>query len=79
MKNTIRILPALIAIAVGAMTGGWLVKLPVVHQVAGRVFQRGKLIALVGQRGIFEADLQARIRERQFCAGRTGDDFDETE
>src|SRR5436305_858017 len=38
-----------------------------------------KLIALVGQRGIFEADLQARIRERQFCAGRTGDDFDETE
>ena len=79
MKNAIRILPALIAIGVGAMTGGWLVKLPVVHQVAGRVFQRGKLIALVGQRGIFEVDLRARIRERQFCAGRTGDDFDETE
>ena len=79
MKNAIRILPALIAIGVGAMTGGWLVKLPVVHQVAGRVFQRGKLIALVGQRGIFEADLRARIRERQFCAGRIGEDFDETE
>ena len=79
MKNTIRILPALIAIAVGTMTGGWLVKLPVVHQVAGRVFQRGKLIALVGQRGIFEVDLRARIRERQFCAGRIGEDFDETE
>ena len=79
MKNAIRIMPALIAIGVGTMTGGWLVKLPVVHQVAGRVFQRGKLIALVGQRGIFEADLRARIRERQFCAERIGEDFDETE
>src|SRR5436853_1319236 len=77
MKNVIRILPALIAIVAGAMMGNWLVRLPVVHKTAGRIFQRGKLIALVGQRGIFEADLRARAREKQFCAGR--EDFDQAE
>ncbi len=77
MKNLIRILPALFAIAAGAVTGGWLVRLPAVHQVAGQIFQRGKLIALVRQSGVFEADLGARIREKQFCAGR--EDSDETE
>jgi len=70
MKNLIRIVPALFAIAAGALIGGWLVRLPVVHQVAGRSFQRGQLIALVGQSGVFEADLRARLREKQFCAGR---------
>jgi parvulin-like peptidyl-prolyl isomerase len=46
----------------------------VIHQLAGQVFQRGKLIALVGQRGIFEAELRARAREKQFCAGREDSD-----
>ncbi len=77
MKNLIRILPALIAIGAGVLTGGWLVRMPVVHQVAGRIFQRGKLIALVGQSGIFETGLRARVREKQFCAGR--EDSDEAE
>jgi len=49
----------------------------VVHEVAGQIFQRGKLIAVVGQRGVFEADLGARLREKQFCAG--SGDFDEAE
>ena len=70
MKNVIRIVPALFAIAAGALVGVWLVRLPVVHQAAGRSFQRGQLIALVGQSGVFEADLRARLREKQFCAGR---------
>jgi hypothetical protein len=74
MKNA---LLALIVIGAGALTGDWLVGFPVVHQVAGDIFQRGKLIALVGQRGIFEADLRANLREKQFCAGR--EDFDEAE
>ena len=77
MKNLIRILPALFAIAVGAVIGGWLVRLPAVHQVAGRIFQRGQLAALVQQCGVFEADLGARLREKQFCAGR--EDSDEAE
>ena len=77
MKNVIRILPALIAISTGALTGSWLVRLPVVHQVAGDIFQRGKLIGLVRQSGVFEADLRARLREKQFCAGR--EDSDEAE
>jgi len=51
--------------------------MPVVHQVAGRIFQRGKLIALVGQSGIFETGLRARVREKQFCSGR--EDSDEAE
>ena len=74
MKNAFL---ALIAVGAGALTGDWLVRLPAVHQVAGHIFQRGKLIALVGQRGIFEAELRARTREKQFCAGR--EDFDEAE
>jgi hypothetical protein len=74
MKNAIRILPALCAIGAGILSGGWLVRLPAVHQVAGRIFQRGELIALVRQSGIFEADLRARLREKQFCAGREDSD-----
>jgi parvulin-like peptidyl-prolyl isomerase len=68
---------ALIAIGMGALTSDWLIRLPVIHQLAGQVFQRGTLIALVGQRGIFEAELGARAREKQFCAGR--EDSDEAE
>ena len=71
MKNAFL---ALIAIGTGALTSDWLVRLPVIHQLAGQVFQRGKLIALVGQRGIFEAELRARAREKQFCAGREDSD-----
>jgi len=74
MKNA---LLALIAIGAGTLASDWLARLPVVHEVAGQVFQRGKLIALVGQRGVFEADLGARLREKQFCAGR--EDSDEAE
>ena len=74
MKNA---LLALIAIGAGALASDWLARLPVVHEVAGQIFQRGKLIALVGQRGVFEADLGARLREKQFCAGR--EDSDEAE
>jgi hypothetical protein len=48
-----------------------------VHQVSGRTFHRGELIALVRQSGVFEADLRARLREKQFCAGR--EDSDEAE
>jgi parvulin-like peptidyl-prolyl isomerase len=77
MKNVARIVSALFAIAAGAATGDWLVRLPAVHQVAGRIFQRGQLVALVRQSGVFEADLGARLREKQFCAGR--EDFEEAE
>jgi hypothetical protein len=74
MKNA---LLALITIGAGALIGDGLVRFPVVHQVAGHIFQRGKLIALVRQSGVFEADVRARLREKQFCAGR--EDFDEAE
>ena len=74
MKNA---LLALIAIGAGALASDWSARLPVVHEVAGQIFQRGKLIAVVGQRGVFEADLGARLREKQFCAGR--EDSDEAE
>lgn len=66
MKNT---LLALIAIGLGAVTAAWLVHFPVMHEVAGRIFQRGKLIALVEEEGIFEADLSALARHKHFCSG----------
>ena len=71
MKNA---LIALIVIGAGALTGDWLARFPVVHQVAGHIFHRGELVALVRQNGVFEADLEARFREKQFCAGREGSD-----
>jgi PPIC-type PPIASE domain len=74
MKNA---LLALIAIGAGALTGAELVRFAVVHQVAGHIFQRGKLIALARQSGVFEADVRARLREKRFCAGR--EDSDEAE
>src|SRR6266581_6401286 len=74
MKNA---LLALITIGAGALSGDWFVRFPVVHQVAGHIFQRGQLIALVRQSGVFEADLRARLREKQFCAGREGSNEDE--
>jgi parvulin-like peptidyl-prolyl isomerase len=74
MKNA---LLALITIGAGALTGAGLGRFPVVHQVAGHIFQRGKLIALARQSGVFEADVRARLREKQFCAGR--EDSDEAE
>jgi len=77
MKNVARIVSALFAIAAGAATGAALVGLPAMHQVAGRIFQRGELIALVRQSGVFEADLRARLREKQFCAGREDSNEDE--
>jgi hypothetical protein len=77
MKNVSRIVFALCAIAAGAVTGTCLVRLPAVHRTAGRIFQRGQLLALVQQSGVFEADLGARLRDKQFCAGR--DDSDEGE
>jgi PPIC-type PPIASE domain len=77
MKNVTRILSPLFVIAAGAVTGDWLVRLPAVHQAAGRIFQRGQLVALVRQSGVFEADLAARLREKQFCAGK--EDSDEAE
>ena len=77
MKNVSRIVSALCAIAAGVVTGGWLVRLPAVHRAAGRIFQRGQLLALVQQSGVFQADLAARLRDKQFCAGR--EDSDEAE
>src|SRR5207237_2503043 len=68
---------ALMAIGAGALGIDLSARRPVVHEVAGQIFQRGKLIAVVGQRGVFEADLGARLREKQFCAGR--EDSDEAE
>lgn len=70
---------ALVIVTLGGLTGGWLVRFPVVHEVAGRIFQRGKLIATVGEEGIFEADLSALARHKRFCAGNGDDPVDKAE
>ena len=70
---------ALLAFVLGVMTGSWIVRYPVIHQLAGQIFQRGELIALVGERGIFEANLNARVQQKQYCAGRTSEAVDPAE
>ena len=69
MKNTTLVL---VAFLLGVAAANWIVRYPAVHRLAGRIFQRGELVALVGQRGIFEADIQARMEQRQYCSGTTG-------
>jgi hypothetical protein len=61
------------------VAGSWIVRYPAVHRVAGRTFQRGELLALVGQRGIFEADVQARAQQKHYCSGMTDEALDPTE
>jgi hypothetical protein len=67
---------ALVALVLGIAAGSWIVRYPAVHRVAGRTFQRGELLALVGQRGIFEADVQARAQQKQYCSGMTDEALD---
>ena len=70
---------ALVALALGILAGSWIVRYPAVHRVTGRIFQRGELLALAGQRGIFEADVQARAQQKQYCSGMTDKPLDSTE
>jgi parvulin-like peptidyl-prolyl isomerase len=70
---------ALVAFVLGIVAGSWIVRYPAVHRIAGRIFHRGELLALVGQRGIFEADVRARAQEKQYCSGMTDETLDRTE
>jgi PPIC-type PPIASE domain len=73
MKNAFL---ALVAFTLGTVTSSWIVRYPAIHRVAGRIFQRGELLALVGQRGIFEADVQARAQQKQYCSGMVAKPLD---
>jgi parvulin-like peptidyl-prolyl isomerase len=70
---------ALVAFVLGIVAGSWIVRYPAPHRVAGRIFQRGELLALVGQRGIFEADVQARVWQKQYCSGMIDEPLDPAE
>ena len=70
---------ALVAFGLGIVAGSWIVRYPAVHRVAGRIFQRGELLALAGQRGIFEADVQAQAQQKRYCSGMTGEPLDPAE
>jgi parvulin-like peptidyl-prolyl isomerase len=70
MKNAVL---AVVALLLGILGGGWVVRYPAVHRLAGRTFHRGELIALVGQRGVYEADLDALAQQKQYCSGQTGE------
>ena len=73
MKGVVLVLLALV---LGIVAGSWIVRYPAVHRVAGQIFHRGELLALVGQRGIFQADVQARTQQKQYCSGTTGERLD---
>jgi PPIC-type PPIASE domain len=70
---------ALVALVLGILAGSWIVRYPAVHRLSGRFFQRGQLLALVGQRGIFEADVRAWADEKRYCSGTTDESLDQTE
>jgi hypothetical protein len=70
---------ALVAFVLGIVAGSWIVRYSAVHRLAGRIFQRGELVALVGQRGIFETDVQARAQQKQYCYGMSGKPLDAAE
>jgi hypothetical protein len=70
---------ALLALVLGIATGSWIVRLPAIHRLAGRFFQRGELVALVGERGIFEADVNASAQQKQYRSGNAGMPLDSAE
>jgi parvulin-like peptidyl-prolyl isomerase len=76
MKNAVL---ALVALVIGIVAGSWIVRDPAVHRLVGRIFQRGELLALVGQRGIFETDVQEGARQKQYCSGMTDEPLDPAE
>jgi AraC-like DNA-binding protein len=63
---------ALVALVLGIAVGICIVRYPAIHRLTGRIFNRGELIALVGQRGVFEADVRVLAQHRQYCSGITG-------
>ena len=67
---------ALAALVLGILAASWIVRYPTVHRVSGRIFHRGELVALVGQRGIFEVDVRALSEQKNYCAGETGASLD---
>lgn len=64
---------ALLALLLGIAAGSWIVRYPAIHRLTGRIFHRGDLVALVGTRGIFEADVEALAQQKQYCSGTTGE------
>jgi parvulin-like peptidyl-prolyl isomerase len=76
MKNAVL---ALVALVIGIVAGSWIVRDPAVHRLVGRIFQRGEMLALVGQRGIFETDVQEGARQKQYCSGMTDEPLDPAE
>src|SRR5438045_1978868 len=76
MKN---IVLALVALVLGMLLGNWLVRYPTIHRFGGRTFHRGELVALVGDRAIFEADVQARAEQNMYCSGTTAESLERAE
>ena len=59
----------LLVIVLGVVTGEWLTRFPLTHDLAGRLAGRGGLVALVGRAGIFEADVRAERARIENCTG----------
>lgn len=59
------------AFAAGALAGEWACFQPLAHRLAGRIFHRGELVALVHDSGIFRVDLDHARAAWQY---RHGDD-----
>lgn len=62
---------AAVALALGTLAGACLAQIPLLHGVAGHLFGRGELVALVRDKGIFTSDVQAKQHfEGGFAAAR---------
>src|SRR5437868_12792804 len=68
MSRAVGAMLALVAMFAGAFAGECLSRTLVVHRLAGRLFGRGELLAMVGRRGIFQADARALAAEKQWRA-----------
>jgi PPIC-type PPIASE domain len=56
------IIAAGLAIVTGALLGEFLSRTPTAHRLVGRLFHRGKLIAVVSHRGVFQAPGESPIQ-----------------
>jgi parvulin-like peptidyl-prolyl isomerase len=69
---------ALICIGLGAFAGELLTRVSITHEVAGRLFHRGQLIAVIQGNGIFEVDDHVLRANKQSRADEQSVGEDET-
>ncbi|MFN2542904.1 MAG: peptidylprolyl isomerase [Chthoniobacterales bacterium] len=73
MKGGLAVLTVVVICIAGIAAGQWILHLPVGRDTIGRLFGRGRLLALVHGQGIYQVDVDRMIAEKAEAAGEPQD------